>query len=645
MAQYLLSEGKSMAEYTPTPEQTKILNHDPRKHARILAGPGTGKSTTTVDLIAKLVSHNDSIRLKLLTFTRAATSELSKKISECGSSNVQRPSTIHSFSISVLLLNPGSGGFPEPLRLADTWESKYIIRKGLGKRARVDLNKIKVLLREMSSNWESLAQHQKSTVSPEERSRFLGAWNEHREIFGYTLLQELPYALRRALRDQEGLKGLNYDLLVVDEYQDLNACDLEVLKRISDKGCKLVAVGDDDQSIYSFRQAAPEGIRRFLDDYPAADDYPLSTTLRCGQKIVEWATHVILGDPERPSNRSIPNPLPNSPVGEVALLSFPSNVAEARGIATLVKNLIEYEQIPPHEILILVRSDHNGNFSTPIKNEIVKLGINCADPNSISRLIEEENNRRFLEYMNLLINPNDSIAWASLLALTTGIGNSFTDYIYSRCVNNRTRFGSELIAAYEDGFPNAPGAPSKLTQRLVQDSLKWMQSQSIPNECPENGWGDWIISLLKNTDFLPDPSAQFKELLRNLDNMAEPGQNMKSYLAQIEPLGKDIALANCDGTRIMTMTSSKGLTVQATIIAGLEEGIVPRPDNELSEERRILYVAMTRARKFLYGTWATQRSGPTARTGQASQNRRNVSTFLDGGPLRSEPGNEFHRCR
>jgi superfamily I DNA/RNA helicase len=104
-------------------------------------------------------------------------------------------------------------------------------------------------------------------------------------------------------------------------------------------------------------------------------------------------------------------------------------------------------------------------------------------------------------------------------------------------------------------------------------------------------------------------------------------------------LGKDRATAESHGVGIMTMIGSKGLTVRATIIAGCEDGIVPRPDADLGEERRLLYVAMTRAKEFLFCTWAGQRRGPTAGAGRARiRARRQHSHFFMGGPVHSQDG-------
>src|SRR5664279_2752763 len=99
-----------MAEFDPTPEQEPILGHEVDQHARVLAGPGTGKSAVLVVLIDRLLQRSEAPRVRLLTFARAATAELAKKVSEHPLAAAERPSTIHSFALSVLLRNPGAGG-------------------------------------------------------------------------------------------------------------------------------------------------------------------------------------------------------------------------------------------------------------------------------------------------------------------------------------------------------------------------------------------------------------------------------------------------------------------------------------------------------------------------------------------------------
>ena len=108
-----------MPEFVPTPEQAAILGHDVRQHGRVLAGPGTGKSATLVALVGQLLGREPQPRIRLLTFTRAATAELAHKASEHPTAAVERPSTIHSFAMSLLLQKPRTMDYPQPLRLVD----------------------------------------------------------------------------------------------------------------------------------------------------------------------------------------------------------------------------------------------------------------------------------------------------------------------------------------------------------------------------------------------------------------------------------------------------------------------------------------------------------------------------------------------
>jgi|SRR5579872_1499945 len=616
--------------FTPTAEQETIIAHDLKLHARILAGPGTGKSATVIALLDARAADLDG-RAKLLTFTRAATAELIEKLDEKPDIACERPSTLHSFCISVLLANPGLGEFPKPFRMADDWEREELVEASLGRRLHIHKNHVKKLFGELAANWESLAPEEKPEIPAAERARFTGAWREHREVLGYTLTSELPYALRVALQDQPELAGLDYALLVVDEYQDLNACDLEVLQGVAARGCTIIGAGDDDQSIYSFRKAHPVGIRQFLERYVGAADYSLSITQRCGKAIVAWANYVIQGDPDRAPGRAL-NPAGTAPEGEVGLFSYPGERAEARGVAGLAQRLINEKGLAPSEVLILVRADNRGMFSRPIKEELDALGIAYSDPSAVKLALESDEARKSLSYLRLIENPEDSLAWATLLELAPGIGYTFFDYIYEQARAARTTFARALLTArMVDDFAGAPKAPAHRAMAMIDHVNGWIAGVTPP-ETPEDGWAAWINQTLATSDAVVPESLL--ELMEAVDKKLEQELGLSSYLNQVGPVARDLALAKANGVRIMNMASSKGLTVEAAILVGLENGVVPMDGAELAEERRLLYVAMTRAKRFLYGTWARQRRGPTARSGRGHVARpRELSQFLQGGPV------------
>jgi len=364
----------------------------------------------------------------------------------------------------------------------------------------------------------------------------------------------------------------------------------------------------------------------------------LTITRRCGKKIVAWANYVIQGDPDRPQQRLELRSAENAKDGEVGLLAFPSNVSEAQGIARLTQHLIVDKQVPLQEILILVRSDHNGLFTRPIKEALRKRGIPFSDPSEIKEILSANPNRRALSLLRLFVHREDSLAWASLLCLTDGIGETFFDYIYERARAAHVTFGVALLAAHQAGYSDLSRNLARRATALINETLQRMGAAEVPQVMPDQGWGNWIASLFINGGDV-QISSEFRELLAQIDSRVEPVDDLGRYLGQITPIAKDIALEKSDKVRIMTLAGSKGLTVKATIIAGLETGFIPMDDCDPAEERRLLFVGMTRAEEFLYGTWARRRRGPTARMGRTEVHaRRQLSNLVGGGPVKSEDG-------
>lgn len=630
-----------MHAFRLTDEQAAVAEHDPSQHARVLAGPGTGKSFSVVALVERLSGTGPPLRVRLVTFTRAATAELAEKLAAHSPEVDRRPNTIHSFALSVLAPRPAAGGLPEPLRLVDDWERDKVLHPTLSRRLGVRIPMMRKLFAEQASGWESLSAEQDPKIKEEDRRRFLGSWQEHRQVFGYTLPGELPFALRRALIGHPDLPGADFDLLVVDEYQDLNACDLNVLRLLAERGCTIIGVGDDDQSIYGFRKAHPEGIRRFPRDYPGAVDYPLSVTHRCGRRILDWAQHVIGQDPERDPRRPTPRPAEGSPDGEVALLSFRGERAEARGVAQIARSLIDHEGVPPAELLVLLRGDHKGRFSTPIKEELERLSVPCADPNEIERVFSDGQNRVLLAYSRLAEDCYDSLAWATLLSLADGIGPALVDHLYARARAAGTQFGRVVVTGAQDSFPGSPRGSGGRAATLVQAALKSLENLELPAEIPASGWGAWLIEQAES-GHLPRPGAELSARFVEGDTLVEEGVTLGKYLSQLRLALQDAARAKSDGVRVMSMAQSKGLTVQAAILAALEDDVIPRPEVDVYEEGRLLYVALTRAKRFVYGTWAQRRGGPTARSGRGRpRGARTYSRLLVSGPVESEDGMTF----
>ncbi|MDE0231061.1 MAG: ATP-dependent helicase [bacterium] len=630
----------SQVAWTPTGEQQAIISHDIAQHGRVLAGPGTGKSATVIRMMLR-IAQGEGGRGKLLTFTRSATNELKEKVAKHPEA-LLAPSTIHSFSIASLLANPGTSGLPEPIRIADEWEQKTLIRNHLKSLVGCDVRTVDRAFREMASNWESLCAAEDPDLPEEVRNRFTGIWERHRAVFGYSLLSELTYRFLLALEDHPDLELGYWQVLVVDEYQDLNQCDLSVLNQIASRGHALVAVGDDDQSIYSFRRAHPVGIRRFLSDYPGARDYTLSISHRCARSILGWARHVIEGLPER-TQRPVLLPAPQSGQGEAKYLGFENWKQETQGVARLVRWLIGTQKVAPEDIAVLFRTNYNNAWSADLVTELEQLNIPVVNPGEVEEMLAEESNRRLLALARLIVNQRDSLAWWTILHHTRGVGPRVRDYFYESAVGVPSTFADQLLLQFADGFEELMPSQRSLLVRTVRQILELVRDIDLSGiDLGDRGWGTWLS---ERADEFGGCEARFRQLLWELDDILDRQEGLGRFLGQIQPVGEDLRSGRgAEAVRLMTMTSSKGLTVRASILVGVEEGVVPLGERDPDEERRLLYVAMTRSTEFLYLTWSGRRTGRTARTGVPRVGgRRRRSSLLAHGPVRSEAGMAYLR--
>ena len=617
-----------------TKEQLKILEHDPNKHACILAGPGTGKSSIIIDYIVKTLTENPSKKIRLLTFTRAANRELVSKIKETSNNKIDS-STIHSFAISILLFNPGISCLPEPIRIADDWEWNELIRRDLSREIGVNVRIIDKLKNEMSAHWESLFPELNNEITEELRANFMGYWDEHRRIYGYTLLAEILFRLKESLESNPDIDLSNLELIAVDEYQDLNSCDLKCIKLISEHGKTIIGIGDDDQSIYKFRKAHPDGIRNFLNEYDALD-YPLTISHRCGRKILNWANFVIQGDTSRKYKQSI-KPGGECPEGIVNHLVFNDQEKEALGVSKIVKWL-EKNKVPLEEILILVRTNAIANL---IKKVFRVENIFYADYNEAKEILNSTETRILLSILHLLINKRDSLSWRTILSLTKGIGEKTVESIFDLAKRNNSFFGDTIQEENSNDFKSIKKNRDKLVN-CVNSIMNKVNNMEIPED--NIRWGNWIINQI-NDEKLSNSSRGMKELFLQIDNFKENIEqiSLDKYINQIEPTIKDIMNSKIKNRiRIMTISGSKGLTSRAAIIVGAEEGIIPFPKGDRQEERRLLYVGMTRAKEFLTITRCQRRIGPTARSGEPNvAGFRTQCPFLSGGPVSQFSGEKF----
>lgn len=610
--------------------------------ARLLAGPGTGKTLTMTRRILWLITqqHISPNEILALTFTRAAASELRHYINnslETISSELPRISTLHSFALRQLFRNELLNQLPQPLRIADDYEERQIIIEELSDLIDKDARKTRELLNELSADWQRLTPDwERRFPNP----KFLGAWREHREIYGYTLRSELVYQLKRILEEQ----GETLDLegppkyVLIDEYQDLNACDLSVIKSLAALGSEIYCAGDDDQSIYGFRFANPEGIRRFANDYIPSTSLGLDICQRCCKEILDYGLYVAKQDIRR-IDKPI-KPKDESERGEVHVLRFLKQNKEAGGIAELCYWLINCQNVSPDKILILLRSDKDNRFSNPIRDALTEKGIPVGAVSNPLESLNREHGRELLCIMRLIYNREDHLAWRTILDLgNRGIGKKRFSKLFEIARRDGMKF-SEVLQKVK-GTPNIiPGKGGKIAQE-VEKIEDFLNEISALNKDSLEGWIDGLINRVIQDEI---ERGKVLDLFLRVRELGEV-ESLEDLLRVLNvSIGDAEQEKEKDKVVVMTMHQAKGLSADAVIVAAAEDEYIPgRASGEaIDDERRLLYVSLTRARKYLYVTFCQKRTGQQCHSGRtAGRIQRRFTTFLSGGPYSPKDGHIY----
>jgi DNA helicase-2/ATP-dependent DNA helicase PcrA len=632
------------------PEQRVAAGHS-GAHARLLAGPGTGKTLSLTRHVCFLIEQQRIAPEEVIavTFTRAAARELRQRVEGVlGVENAPRISTLHSFALRQLLRNATRvTALPQPLRIADDWEERHIILEDLKSLLRLRrIDHARDLLNELSSDWQSLTADDTDWETRFPNPRFLAAWREHREMYRYSLRAELVYQLKKAM-EQRGdfqLEG-NIRHLLVDEYQDLNRCDLAVVHEIASRNVELFVAGDDDQSIYGFRKAQPEGIRRFPRDYAGAAELSLEICKRCDQGILDLGLFVARQDTHR-IEKPIRTELGRG-MGEVDIVRFPNQDLEATGVALICRHLIEHHGLAPDSVLILLRSDHNRAFSRPLRDALAAADVPVVASTEGTNPLDQNAGRTSLAFLRLAANRRDHLAWRTLFILfCPGIGAAAVNALHDVARRNSMGFADAVLAARRDPAVLPTAHRSRITtavQRVLSqlDSL-FPTGQDEFGTCTEldNAVRAVAETLVSNLD---EREAVILEL--NLAVEAVAATSVTNLVRATEVVGEDIEQElEKDKVNILTMHRAKGLTAEAVIVAAAEDEYVPgrAQSDAVHDERRLLYVSLTRAKHHLFVTYCDRRSGAQRHTGRTSgRTNRTLTRFLRDGPLTPVPGNVF----
>lgn len=611
-----------------TSDQIKAIDHV-GSHARLLAGPGTGKTKTlTLRVLSLILQHNvDPETILLLTFTRLAAAQLKdeiKKVLEPLGKATPQVSTLHSFALRQILYNSSRvDALPHPIRIADDWEERHIIQEDLKRVLNLkEIAEVQKLINQLSTDWETLRVDEIGWEQQFPNPAFLGAWRGHKEQYGETLRAELVYQLKKQLNQNRDFQlDKEYKHILIDEYQDLNACDLAVVNELAKRGAELFVAGDDDQSIYGFRFATPTGIRNFDQFYQNTQKLALEICFRCDKNILHSAEFVASLDPARLPKPT--RPKDEADDGEVLIVGFRDQTHEAESIAKKIKSLID-AGTNPDQITILLRSDRNGALSKPIIELLKKQGVDVT----LSTDSELDNNKEYravLSIIRLLVDETDCLAWRTLLQIgQNGLGDE--------CIKNLENYAQSKGIRFSEAIQKIAENPNEL-QRF---------GQKISNFVSET---KTIIEELKAIE---NPADVINSLVDKFITASEVKEQVKKYFlgilenqekTDLENLIKVVSISSDfieqetkeNAVNILTMHQAKGLTFDVCFIVGAEDEFIPgrNTGDKEGDERRLLYVSMTRARHKLFISYCNKRTGQQRHSGSNSgAEKRTLTRFL-----------------
>lgn len=629
----------------------------------ILAGAGSGKTKTITTRLAYLI---DAVGIPpeqclTLTFTNKAANEMQKRALSMIENITTHPPllcTFHKFGLLFLKFYITEIGRKANFILADSEDSKRMIKELNG-----DLVPLALTISEIS-------RYKNSQITPQEALK--NAYNEIYQHIAkvYQMYQEslvqknrvdfddlllLPLEIMQKNPEIARRESEKYAYIMVDEYQDTNHLQYLLLKQLCSTHQNLCVVGDDDQSIYSWRGANIQNILQFSEQFKGAKIIKLESNYRSTQAILKAANQLIANNKERLGKELKATLSEGKPV---EILHSSDEQAEVRKVAQIIKDLLS-RGISPKDIAVLFRINA---LSRSLEEEFNREQIPYVLVGAI-RFYERSEIKDVLSYLRVLVNLDDDFSMTriinkpkrgigkttieklSILAqkYNTSIFGLFEDENVERLQNVRETLSQKAYKTIKDFFATL----QELQQSLKESSLGFVDEfENKIGLCREFGKSHEEIDRVSN---IQEFYGVYREFIK------------QNPLSELEDFLNDLALRSdqedeemrkeskgIEGVSCMSVHSSKGLEFDYVFIIGLEEGFFPmiREDSSLEEERRLAYVAFTRAKKELYLSSADSRfykgnraslysSVFLAESGVRGERKPKVSNFLSSKPQAS----------
>ena len=586
----------------------------------VLAGAGSGKTRVITHKIAYLIEEcgYSPTHIAAITFTNKAAREMQERVGKLLKGGVRglTLSTFHSLGLSIVRSESSRIGLKKSFSILDSADSFGILGQLCKTTDKKEIRRVATLISAWKNNMaappgaaanaESAAEHAAARIYADYQAT-LQAY----QAVDFDDLIRLPVALFE--QDREALDKWQAKLryLLIDEYQDTNLCQYRLIRQIAGSRGALTAVGDDDQAIYAWRGASTENLATLQKDYPNLEVIKLEQNYRSTVRILQAANHLISNNPKLFDKKLW------SELGYGEPIRVSAARDEAHEAESVVRSLLAHKfehRGRFSDYAILYRGNHQARlFEQQLRNERapykISGGMSFFDRGEIKDI---------LAYLRLLVNPDDDPAFVR--AVTTpkrGIGAQTLEALGKYAGNRHT---SMFAAAFEAGLAH------EISEKQLQPLLAFCNFiNNLQFRAQREPAGEIMQDLLKAIDFeayLYD-NEESRQAKAKWDNVTEfvawLGKKSEEEEKNILEITQTIALMNLidrqdddyDAIQLSTLHAAKGLEFGHVFLVGVEEGILPHQesmsDAGIEEERRLMYVGVTRARESLHLSYCLKR--------------------------------------
>lgn len=568
----------------------------------IIAGAGAGKTKTITHRIAHLIEKGVSPRnILAVTFTNKAASEMRARILSLipQGRGVPTVSTFHALGVRILREFHEEAGLPRGFTIWDRDDSVRAVKAILERMSIEQLTPRAVLSAISREKGDGVKREDYAAKASSFKERTVAqVWGEYEQALrneGALDFDDLLGRTLSLLRNSDRVRTLlqgRWSHITIDEYQDTNKAQYEIARHFAGERQNICVVGDIDQNIYSWRGADIQHLMDFEQTYPGAKSVTLEQNYRSTRTILSAANAVI----EKNKNRKPKNLYTDNGTGEpIVLYGARNEVDEAWFVASMAAMLIE-NGTKPSEIAVLYRE----NFQSRVLEEAM---LSLSVPYRVlgTRFFERKEVKDTLSYLRAAMNPRSSVDITRIISVPPrGIGKVTLDKMLEGKDEELAAAARVKVQAFRDMLSRIKHAIDTLP---ASEAVRYAVEQSA------------LEPHLSKTE----EGRERIENIRELVNFAtrydfeEPPTGIEKLLEEAAlQSDQDELTEQQEAVSLMTIHASKGLEFDAVCITGLEQGLFPsiRPQDtsrDEEEERRLFYVALTRARKRLYLSYAHER--------------------------------------